>query len=87
MVPRSRRRRHPRPEPVGKIIQKLRPQRDSNRPTGTHENFRRGAALREIVSDVGRFEDPCGVVATSQAPWGSLESWQMDGKATGPFDP
>jgi len=34
------------------------PQRDSNWPTGTHENFRRGAALREFVSDVGRFGSP-----------------------------
>jgi len=40
---------------VGRIIQELRPQRDSNWPTGTRENFWRGAALRYFVSDIGRF--------------------------------
>jgi NAD(P)-dependent dehydrogenase (short-subunit alcohol dehydrogenase family) len=42
-----------------------RPQRDSNRPTGTREKLRRGAALRYFVSDVGRFE---GSGATCEEP-------------------
>ena len=68
---------------VGRIIQKLRPQRDSNWPTGTHEDFRRGAALRGFLSDVGRFG--CSATGPGNPPRGPAflsvvaSTWQKGG--------
>jgi hypothetical protein len=46
------------------VGERVRPQRDSNWPTGTRENIRRGAALRSFVSDVGRLRFRGGMRAS-----------------------
>jgi len=68
----------------------LRPQRDSSWPTDTHQNIRRGAALRDLVSDVGWFGCSAGCSReprfTEAFPGGVANGWQKTGARGSPIE-